>query len=637
MINRSIFFHYLRILGTGFLIHQVLRFGFLWYHKSSAYAFTFTEALQTAGLGFLSDGMVLCPALILALLTGFIFSGFRLQGSEGKTTFFFFIFLSVSVLLNLIDVYYFGQFGTRITYLAIEHVSDFGPIFKTILKSFPVFTFLIIFLVSLLFLGLFFRWSLPKKQNGPYPYPGWLILLIILNAGGSFLYLGPPLWKITSVSGNPLLNQGALNGFYSLIKSAGHRHQLQKDLPDFSLASPEKGIEILQELVQGKGEVSVQGISPLTRQLNESGEMRFEKVVLILLESFGANKTGCLNGGNGSSPRFDSLAAGGILFSDFYSNGPRTQLGLVSTLSGFPAILGGSLIRRKGTFEFFTLGHLFSEAGYTPRFFYGGDLGFDDMKSYLEQGGFSDLYSRRNFSKEAFNTEWGVSDDQLFDLAYNTIYQNKGKSLNVILTTGNHLPHEIPFVPPDMKGKEVQTGKDEMAFRFSDFALGEFIRKCRSHPDFEKTLFIILGDHSEKFRDGDTDLSIFHIPMLLLNTGLSPEVISKTGSQVDIATTLVHLCGIKTPFPFAGQNLLDLHRKSFAIIRPYENRIILVKDGRVGIGELETGDYREFMFDSLRHLKEKYSDAHSGFRKQFLFGYYRGVHSLYTRGLHRVK
>jgi glucan phosphoethanolaminetransferase (alkaline phosphatase superfamily) len=60
-------------------------------------------------------------------------------------------------------------------------------------------------------------------------------------------------------------------------------------------------------------------------------------VVLIILESFSSDLLGCMGARQSAAPFLDSLASRGLLFTQIYSSGFRTDQGLPSLLSGFPA------------------------------------------------------------------------------------------------------------------------------------------------------------------------------------------------------------------------------------------------------------------------------------------------------------
>ena len=91
----------------------------------------------------------------------------------------------------------------------------------------------------------------------------------------------------------------------------------------------------------------------LFREMTESGEGATEQLLtderpdiyLLILESFSSKLMKTL-GGNGVAQELDSLAKQGVLFTHFHANSFRTDRGLVSILSGYPAQPTMSLMRR---------------------------------------------------------------------------------------------------------------------------------------------------------------------------------------------------------------------------------------------------------------------------------------------------
>jgi len=59
-----------------------------------------------------------------------------------------------------------------------------------------------------------------------------------------------------------------------------------------------------------------------------------------LMESFSAQYVGAVGNQSEITPRFDQLAAEGVLFDHFFSNGTHTHQGIFATLAGFPNLPG---------------------------------------------------------------------------------------------------------------------------------------------------------------------------------------------------------------------------------------------------------------------------------------------------------
>ncbi|WP_257873085.1 LTA synthase family protein [Hymenobacter sp. J193] len=96
-------------------------------------------------------------------------------------------------------------------------------------------------------------------------------------------------------------------------------------------------------------------------------------VLFIILESFTSKWVGSLGGQPGTTPTLDSLARTGVLFSNIYAAGDRSQKGLVALLSGYPNQPTTSIIKYPRKTE--RLPHLarsLAPAGYSSRYYYGG-------------------------------------------------------------------------------------------------------------------------------------------------------------------------------------------------------------------------------------------------------------------------
>ena len=83
-----------------------------------------------------------------------------------------------------------------------------------------------------------------------------------------------------------------------------------------------------------------------------------------------------------------------------YSSGFRTEQGLVSILSGFPAQPNNSIITSPGKAEQLpSLNIELGKKGYQSSFYYGGEVEFANMKSYLLNTHFEKIVDKNNFDK----------------------------------------------------------------------------------------------------------------------------------------------------------------------------------------------------------------------------------------------
>jgi phosphoglycerol transferase MdoB-like AlkP superfamily enzyme len=277
-------------------------------------------------------------------------------------------------------------------------------------------------------------------------------------------------------------------------------------------------------------------------------------IVLIIVESYTAGVIESLGGVKGITPNFDQLCKEGILFDNFYASGDRTDKGLVSILSGYPAQPNSSIIKypqKTQNLPFLT--RKIKDLGYNTSFTYGGDADFANFRSYLMASGFDALTEDEDFDNDLNTSKWGVHDGYVLKRALEEIDTATSPYFKTILTQSSHEPFDVPMkalLPPV---------SDENKFlnscHYTDSCLGSFIHELEKRDAWKNTLVIITADHGHP-QPHNKPLSVkerFHIPLLLLGGTLVKSSLEHTvGSQTDIANTLLaQLNGRDVQFVFS--------------------------------------------------------------------------------------
>ncbi len=273
--------------------------------------------------------------------------------------------------------------------------------------------------------------------------------------------------------------------------------------------------------------------------------LRHEKpnILLIVLESYTAKVIEPLGGRPGITPRLNTLTHEGILFDDFYASGDRTDKGIVSILSGYPAQPKTSIIKfPKKTQSLPSLPRHLEKLGYATSFVYGGDIGFANMESYVTNMGFSHVTEEGDFPALHDNSKWGVHDHLVFDRLLNECDSARSPFFKVMLSLSSHEPFDVPLDPP------FTTDKDDAslflnACYYTDQSLGRFLDEAKKRDWWQNTWVIITADHGHRFPDTEElrEKSRFKIPMLWLGGALNTRdtVVHSFGNQTDIANTVL--------------------------------------------------------------------------------------------------
>lgn len=304
-------------------------------------------------------------------------------------------------------------------------------------------------------------------------------------------------------------------------------------------------------------------------------------IVLVLLESWSADAIECMGGEKGITPGFDSLARQGILFTNFYASGFRTEQGIVALLCGFPAQPQTTIIRKFGKFEQLTnFVKIISANGYHSSYYYTGDLEFANTESFLKVSGFDVIYGEKNFEAKR-RTRWGAYDEELFDFQQKDIIRWKEPFFSIIMSSTSHEPFTADVT-------KIRKTDDEPShylntIHYTDSCLFDYIRKVKSAPWHKNTLFIITGDHAH-YNPYNRSYNVperHHIPLLFYGDVIRKDFVGKkintSSYHPDIPATLCEQLNIKNANFDWGKNLFSQDQKHYAFYT-FDNGFGLVQD-----------------------------------------------------------
>jgi phosphoglycerol transferase MdoB-like AlkP superfamily enzyme len=264
-------------------------------------------------------------------------------------------------------------------------------------------------------------------------------------------------------------------------------------------------------------------------------------IVIVIWESLSAKIVGPLGGMDSITPNFNDLMSEGISFHNFYANGDRSDKGIVSILSGYPAQPTQSIIKfANKTQSLSFLSKDLKKLNYTSSFYYGGDIDFANMRSYFLNGEYDEIYEVDDFSEDQRNSKWGVHDHVVFERLLNDIRKDTSNFLKVIFTLSSHEPFDVPM-------ETVIVGNDDEtrflnSMVYTDRSLNTFINEFKKLPVWDSTLLIILADHGARHPGNSPNYppEKFHIPMVWTGGALKVKATAITNycSQVDIVATL---------------------------------------------------------------------------------------------------
>ena len=271
-------------------------------------------------------------------------------------------------------------------------------------------------------------------------------------------------------------------------------------------------------------------------------------IILIVWESLSAKIVGSLNGEKQVTPNLNKLSEEGILFTNFYSNGDRTDKGIPAVMSGYlpqPAVKIMRIPNKTRSLPM--LSKEMQKIGYETSFYYGGNLSFGNMNTYLRNAGINNIVDGSSFDKKDWNSKWGAYDDVFMDrFAKDFKTNNKKPFFKIALTLSSHEPFEIKG---DYKfGKDSEANLYRSSHYYTDKVIGDFVSFAKKQDWYKNTLIVIMSDHGHSYPTRDKpyfSTKKFHIPMLWIGGALNKKEIKieNISSQVDFSYTLLDLLG----------------------------------------------------------------------------------------------
>ena len=488
-------------------------------------------------------------------------------------------FVLVSVLMSLmfvVDVVLYPYWGFRL---------DATPLFyffsspKDTLASAGIWMmlggFLAIVAYAAVLYALFYvvllRRSLFKRFKLPYRRLRMSLVMLVLTAvlfipiRGGFTVATMNTGQVY-FSSNQRLNHAAINPIFSLMESLSK----QKDFAaQYRFMEEEVADSLFRSMLDPAVRDTLTASATPMWQPDSTSTLftnRRPHVLLLILESFSSRLMGSLGGFSNVAVQLDSLAGQGVLFTRFYANSFRTDRGLVSILSGYPAQPTTSLMkypRKSQTLP--AIARTLRQAGYRTSYYYGGDANFTNMRSYLMSSGFGTIVSDEDFPVSQRLSKWGVHDHLVFDRLLEDLQAEADAgadtvpSYRVLQTSSSHEPFEVPY-------RRLQNAPLN-AFAYTDSCVGDFIRRFSQLPQWKNTVVVMVPDHLGGYPEvlDNFVLDRYQIPLLMVGGAISTHRrIEAIGSQQDIAATLLAQLGLQhSDFTFS-KNLMDTLAPHFA-------------------------------------------------------------------------
>lgn len=387
------------------------------------------------------------------------------------------------------------------------------------------------------------------------PLAAALVFLLFVGMRGR-LMLSPLRIGSASFCDVPFLNQIGLNPVFTFMKSVEEQGKSRNKAVEL-IAVDEAERVYAEQASQPEDSLLAQSAVVLPQGTN---------VVLVIMESMTVEKT-CLSASGESLTRcLDSLMGGGRLYTNAWSAGIHTYNGIYSTLYGHPAILARHTMKQGTIFSMCGLPQALQALGYRTAYLMPHYADFDNMRGFLYNNGFSDVYGQAEYDPAKVVGTWGVPDHVLFDYALehcNKVHAEGKPFFTTVMTCSDHTPYVIPEGTAFKARHPTNIGK--AVVEYADWSIGRFMQMAAQEPWFGNTLFVFVADHGAA-QAGIYDISLpyNHVPLLFYAPGrITAERIDLPAQQLDVAATVLGMVAPEAENHTLGVDL-QRHRRPYA-------------------------------------------------------------------------
>lgn len=288
-------------------------------------------------------------------------------------------------------------------------------------------------------------------------------------------------------------------------------------------------------------------------------------VIVVMMESLGAQPLGLFNNPLKGSPFIDSLATKSWFLPNFYVPRYGTARTVFTSITGLPDVVEDKTASRnpKAINQRVILDQL---KGMEKLYFLGGSASWANIRA-LFTNNVSDIkiYEEGSYEQEDRVDVWGINDGDLFRNANKTLtelHQKNKPFIAYIQTSGYHPPYTVPdqegnykrLTTKDISEKEVQkagfVSLDQYnALRYFDHNLRILFELSKKSGYYKNTVFLLFGDHNGRISpykhmarpDFETGLGQLHVPFIIHGDMLPKWQDHRMASLMDLYPTIADL------------------------------------------------------------------------------------------------
>lgn len=331
----------------------------------------------------------------------------------------------------------------------------------------------------------------------------------------------------------------------------------------------------------------VDGRATLEDLSSLAGRAAGRNVVMIVLESAGAEYLLPYGASRDPMPNLSELARQAIVFENAYAVYPESIKEFFSVLcSRYPAMDTDS--ESYANIATPTLASELRREGYGTALFHSGRFMYLGMYAVVADRGYNVLEDAGAIGGDR-QSSFGVDDNTTVRRALewiDSLPRDQRFFLTYLPIAGHH-PYDSP--EPGPFPEQTESDRYLNALHYADTALGALIEGLRVRGLSDQTLLVIFGDHGQAFgqHEGNYGHSLFlyeenvRVPYLIVAPGLitAERRVSRPISLIDTTPTILDLIGSSLPSEFQGSSVLGPDVRMQLFSTDYSLSLMGLRDG----------------------------------------------------------
>lgn len=274
-------------------------------------------------------------------------------------------------------------------------------------------------------------------------------------------------------------------------------------------------------------------------------------IVVILLESWSADLIESLGGEPGITPNFRELEKDGLLFTNIYASANRSQHAMSSLFGGLPGMPVTTITNHPDKYYAVpSLVKKMDSIGYHTSFYFGGELNYGNILSYLRYNEFDEIIEGKDINEGFFKGKLGYHDTDVMPWYVEQLSRYEQPFFSTLFTQSSHSPYDYPKIFEEIEWPAIEKQYVNSGY-YTDIAIGMFMEKAKQQEWYDSTLFVFVADHSHAtYRNHRMESFDHHkIPMLIygepLQDSLRGMTFDKICGNTDLPATILAQLGMK--------------------------------------------------------------------------------------------